>query len=132
LCSKGQPVADAAGVLQVQLHGFSPTNFPAAPQTPLRAGVAQAPAASTNTAGHTAAAAGPSRGTVDLLKPFAGYELLSVVAVLADGVPVPAANGATDTTLVSILGTSTSSSSSMQWLQPLTVWYACSHAQPPV
>jgi hypothetical protein len=86
----------------VQLQGFSLSNFPEAQQTSLRAGGAQAPAASTNAAEHTAAA-GPSRGTVDWLQQSAGYDLLSVIAVLADGVPVPAANGANDTTVVSIL-----------------------------
>jgi hypothetical protein len=113
ICSKGQPVADAAGVLQLQLHSFSAASFPAAPQTPQRPEPAQndtaAAAAASNGTGTAAKhapakdapAAAPASSAAAALGHACGYEQLSVVAVLADGVPVPAADGSQDTTLVS-------------------------------
>jgi hypothetical protein len=100
-CSKGQPVADAAGVLQVQLHSCSPASFPAAPQTPQRPEAAQTPTISANTSTAAAARPGSSSSSDALTANNYGYGLLSVVAVLADGVPVPAADGSQGMTLVS-------------------------------
>lgn len=132
LCSQGQPVADAAGVLQVQLHSFSPLTFPAAPQTPPRLGVAQTPAASTDASaagGTTAAAAlavGCGRDCVALLKQPGTYEQVSVVAVLADGVPVPATTPGQDTTLVSRRAAAVAATAS--WVSLLLACFTCKWA----
>jgi hypothetical protein len=133
-CSKGQPVADAAGVLQVQLQSFSPTTLPAAPQTPPRAGVGQTPAARTDAGDAAEQTAGAAAGSCKQsaaqkrLSETWSYTQLSVIAVLADGVPVAAANGATDTTLVSICTAATAATAC--FIEASTLWLHRMHSMP--